>query len=160
MTFKITLPEANIDPEFVEKRNRAMLSEDFAKGGMLAKVLVFTYLHHPISTTELTTKLNDYFKLNIDRASIYRTLQKLVEKHLIATTTTGVVMHMTEGERSEIHKKIIHKYYEFLEKIPDQFRKKFQNINYFWVANGEGTKYIEWCCKLLKFKCEGGESVQ
>ncbi len=155
--FKIILPEQEIDEKETESKNRANFSKDLAKGGLLAKSLIFTYMNQPVSTTEITKLLNDYYKMDYDRSSVFRALQKLSEKHIIATTTTGTVMHLPEGDRSEIHKKVVEKYYAFLHKIPTQFQKKFQNINYFWVSNGLGTKYIEWCCKLLNFKIEGGK---
>lgn len=154
MSFKITMPEPEITTEEITKKNKAMFSENLAKGGLLAKALVFTYQGQPASTTEITKAINSYYRIDVDRAMIYRALQKLVEKHIIATTTTGTVLHLQEAERTPIHKKVVEKYTTFLVTIPDQFRKKFQNINYFWVSNGEGLKYIEWCCKLLNFKCE------
>ena len=154
MEFKIIIPEQNMKSEDIERRNRAFFTEDFNKGGILAKVLVFTKLNQPVSTTEITKILNDYFKMDFDRASVYRALQKLNEKNIITTTSSGIVQSLTLGERLPIHTQILEKYYAFLHKIPTQFRTKFQNVNYFWVSNGEGMKYIEWCCNLLNFKCE------
>ena len=50
-------------------------------------------------------------------------------------------------------KKIIERFHHFLSKIPVAFRNKYTDVNYFWISNGEGFKYIEWCCKLLGFPC-------
>lgn len=154
MEFKITLPEQEIKPEIIEKRNRAMFTEDLEKNGVLAKVLVFTYLNKPCTVTEITKIISKYYKLDIDRAKIFRAYQKLVEKGLVFTTTPGDIIHTAIGERKEVEKEILTKYYSFLENIPESFKKNFTNINYYWLSNGEGTSYLEWCCKILNFKCE------
>jgi len=152
--FKITLPKQEIKPEITEKRNRAIFSDDLDKGGILAKTFIFTYLNQPASTTEVTKAMNKYYDVDFDRAMVFRALQKLNDKFILASSTSGNCLSLTESERREIHNEIIQKYYSFLRTIPDQFKKRFQNINYFWVSNGEGVKYIEWCCKLLNFDYE------
>ena len=152
--FKITLPEREHNPQDSEKKIKAMFKEDADRGGLLARALVFLYMKQPCSTTDLKDMISNYYGVDYDRTAVYRALRKLIDKHLVASTTTGIILHLSEAERSEVHHEITKKYFEFLNKIPEQFRKRFQNINYFWVANGEGVKYIDWCCKVLNFKCE------
>jgi hypothetical protein len=154
MEIKITLPEAKITPEELEKKTKAWLTEDFEKQGILAKVLVFTYLYHPVSTTELTKKMSSYFNVDFDRATVYRALQKLNEKYIVVNVNTQYVLMLQEVERSPMHKKALEKYYSFLSLIPEQFKKRFQNVNYFWVNNSQSIKYVEWACRLLGFKYE------
>jgi len=152
--FKIKLPDQEIKPEVIEKRNKAMFTEDLEKDGILAKSLVFVYLNQPASTTEITKKMSSYYGIDFDRVKIFRALQKLNEKFILANATSGECLSLSDSERKEIHHEIIRKFYSFLRDIPEQFRRRFQNVNYFWVSNGEGFKYIEWCCKILGFECE------
>lgn len=154
MKFKITIPEKEIKPEIVEKKNRALFSDNLDKGGILAKAFVFCYLNQPISVTELTKKLSKYDMIDYDRATVFRALKQLNEKYLLASCTSADVITLHDSERKPIHKEIMIKYYNFLEHIPKQFRKNFSTINYFWIHNNDGLNYIEWCCKLLNFKCE------
>ncbi len=155
--FKITLPEQEIKPEIIEKRIRRMFSEDFEKNGVLTKAFIFTYLNQPISVSDLLKKLNKYYKLDYDRALIFRALKKLNENYLIARASIGYVLSLDGPDKKEIHKNVIEKYHSFLNTIPKPFRNNYQDVNYFWIQNGEGLKYIEWCCKLLNFKCEKGK---
>jgi len=152
--FKIIAPEIEIDKEVLEKRNKAMFKDDFDKGGILAKAFILTYMNEPVSVTELTTILNKQYHIENDRATVYRVLKRLVDKHLFFTATSGYVISIPDPERREIHNKIMEKYHKFIRTIPEQFRKRFHDINYFWVANGDGLNYIQWCCDILGFKYE------
>ena len=151
---KIVLPKLNIDPIEVERKIRAMFYDDLEKGGSLAKVFIFCYLNQPCAVTELTKKLTDYYQFDYDRATVFRAMKRLNEKYILAKATSGDMLSLQDQERKPIHKEAIEKYYGFLRPIPEQFRKNFHSINYFWVQNGNGLKYIEWCCKILNFKIE------
>jgi|GEM_PF-6482013 len=152
--FKIELPELKINQEQREKEIKGLIKNDFERGGLLAHCLTFTYLYEPVSVSELTDKLTAYYKTNYERTNIFRVLQRLTKMGLIYSTTSGLVLSMGHHEQKDIHKLILAKFQRFLSKIPEPFKKRYSDVNYFWVANGEGTKYIEWVCKLLGFKCE------
>jgi len=150
---KIILPDLKISEEQREKEIRALIKDDFErKEGLLAKVLVFTYLNNPLSITELTNKLKEYYQKEFDRSNIFRVVERLVGLGLLFKTTSGYVQSLGESERKPIHDKILEKHRKFLDKIPVPFRQRYNDVNYIWISNGIGTKYLEWCCKLLNFK--------
>ncbi len=154
MSFKITPPELNIDKKEVEARNRRMFKEDFEKNGMLAKVMVFIHMYEPLSTSELADKMTYYYQLEHDRVRVFRAVDRLVKLGLIFRVTSGYVLTLLESERKVVHNKILDKHRSFLSRQPKQFQNRYTDVNYFWIKNGEGMKYMEWCCKLLNFKCE------
>lgn len=152
--FKIIMPEEDIKPEIVKQRIKKFFSDDSEKGqGILAKVFVFVYKYQPISITDLTKKLNEHYQVDYDRSLIFRTIDKLVEKNLICKATSGDVLSINPLEQRDIHKKIIEQFHRFLSTIPIPFRNRYQIVNYVWIANGNASEYLEWCCKLLNFKC-------
>ena len=63
-------------------------------------------------------------------------------------------MVMPPNEQKDIHKEAYRKFFKYLEHIPKQFRRNYDKLNYYWVLNGEGDEYLEWCCKLLGFEIE------
>ena len=154
MKFKITLPTQDIKPEIIEKRHKRMFVEDLERNGLLAKTFIFVYLNQPISVTDLTKRLNDYYQVDYDRGLIFRSLKKLSDQYLLAKASIGYVITISDIDKREIHKKVIERYHAFLQTIPKPFRNNYQDVNYFWVQNGEGLKHIEWCCKLLNFKVD------
>jgi DNA-binding transcriptional ArsR family regulator len=154
MEFKIFLPENIMNNDDVERINRAMFNEDNKNGGIIAKVFIFCYLNQPIRVTEITERFNEYYKTDLDRAVMGRALSKLVLKHLVCVKGSGDVLATIPGEQTEMDKRIIEKYHGFINNIPAPFRRNYNNVNYYWVANGDGVKYIEWCCNLLNFKYE------
>jgi len=143
----IKLPEVRITPQEIESRIKRHLKE--YKDGVLAKVLVFTYLYQPVSATELTKKLKNYYYQEFDRATIYRYLVALTERGLLGTTTAGYAMSLEKN--NEILNEVKKKYMDFVQNIPDQFRIKFQNVKYFFV-NDYGEKFVPWCCEIIGFK--------
>lgn len=151
---KINLPERDFGEEQIELKNKRIISEDFEKGGVLAKAIVFLYMEQPTSVSELTQNLNDYYNQDYDRTNIFRVLKKLSELHVIARASIGYILAIPGNEQKEIHKKCIEKFHNFLNNIPMPFRNHYQDVNYFWVKNGDGLKYVEWSCKLLKIKYE------
>lgn len=154
MKFKITPPNIDIDDKEIEARNRRLFKEDYDKGGMLAKVMVFLHMDEPLSTTALSYKLTNFYKQEHDKVRVFRALDRLVKLGLIFRATSGYVSSIPEGERKPIHKKIMERHWQFLSRQPKQFQHRYTDVNYFWVANGDGMKYMEWCCKLMNFKCE------
>lgn len=150
--FKITMPEQEIKPEYEEKRKRAMFSEDLEKNGILAKAFIFVYLNQPASVTEISEKMSEYYKTDFERGTIFRALKKLADNNILFRTQSGYVLSLNPPEQKPIHQEILKKFYHFISTIPTPFRNRYNDVNYFWI-NGEGTKYVEWCCKLLNFKC-------
>lgn len=149
---KIILPEIEIDEKTKESIIRKTLKEDFDRGGILAKCLVFIYLNDAVSTTELTKYLRNYYQIEFDRVNVFRAIQRLTNLHLTNMVQSGYIINLGKGERKEIHELILQKHLSFLQNIPTQFRAKFNDVNYVWVSNGEGTKYLKWCSELLNFK--------
>ena len=150
--FKIELPENPITKEEIFAKNRGMFNQDLQRGGILAKVFIFTYLNAPASTTEITEKLQAYYRIEFNRGTVYTNLKKLVDLGLLHTATSGDIFSTPENERKEIHEQILKKFLEFISKMPTSFRKRYDAVNYFWISNGDGMQYIEWCCNLLGFK--------
>lgn len=154
MSLKIILPPVK-EAKNQEQINKKMFSDDHEKGkGLLSKVLVFIQINEPVSVTELTNKIIEYYKTEYDRAAIFRACQRLQKVGIINQAVSGLVISMPEGERTPMHQKIVTKYRKFLSNIPEPFKHRFNDVNYFWVSNGVGTKYIKWCCDILGFKCE------
>jgi len=145
--YKIILPETKITPKDVERKIKRRLKE--YKEGILSKVFVFAYLSQPFSTTELTKKLKNYYHQEFDRATIFRYLKELVDDGLLSSTTTGYVFSIKNN--NDIYSEIKEKFHKFIEKIPEQFQKKFHNINYFYISE-YGEKFIPWACDVIGFK--------
>jgi len=156
--FKITMPGENIKPEVLKQKIKKFFSDDMENGqGILSKVFIFTYQNQPISITDLTRKINDYYKTDVDRSLVFRSADKLVEKNLLCKATSGYVLSIPPKDQKPIHKKIIETFHRFLGTIPLPFRNRYQIVNYLWIANGQGLDYIEWCCKLLNFEVKVGK---
>lgn len=152
--FKIHLPELKINQEERKKEIRALFSNDFEKMGILNQCFIFCNLNEPASVTEVTDNMSKYYQMEFQRTAIFRALQRLVKLGLVHTTTSGEVVMMPSNERKEIHNHILAKYQNFLKKIPEPFKKRYTDVHYFWIANGNGLDFIEWCCKILKFDCK------
>jgi hypothetical protein len=152
--FKIDLPELKVNKEQKEQEIRAKFKEDFNKGGNLTQVFIFTYLNQPASVTEITDSMSKYYQKEFERTAVFRVLNRLVKLGLIHTTTSGMVVHTPNNERKDVHNLIITKFKRFLEGIPEPFKKRYTDVNYFWLANGEGMNHLDWCCRILGFKCE------
>lgn len=150
--FEIEMPELVINQVQRKKEIQAKFKEDFDKGRELTQVFIFTYLHQPGSATEISDALSKYYKKEFDRTAVFRVLNRLIKLGLIHTTTSGMVAHTPYNERKDIHNLILTKFNHFLKGIPEPFKKRYTDVNYFWIANGEGVDYIEWCCKILGFK--------
>ncbi|CAK0756687.1 hypothetical protein CCP1ISM_60016 [Azospirillaceae bacterium] len=152
MDFDIDLPDVTIDEQQKEQTIKAMLSNDLQKGGIIAKVFIFTYLRKVTAISELTEELRKYYQIDFDRANVWRAAEKLVNNGLLFKATSGFVLGLADSELKDIHKKIIEKHRAYLEGIPKQFRQRYNDVNYVWVSNGNGVKYVPWACKLLGFK--------
>ena len=155
MSFKIEMPkiENKESDKIIESKNRAMFTNDFEKReGILAKVLVFTQVNQPVTITGLTNSLISYYKVDFSRSAVFRACDKLNKLGLLHKETSGNILVLQENERDSMQNHILAKHIRFLKELPQAFKKNYNDINYFWVANGEGKKYIEWNCKLLGFK--------
>ena len=114
MPIEITLPDIKFNPEEIISRNRRTLKEDFDKEGILANVLVFTYLNQPTSTTDLANKLSFYYKKEFDRVKVYRALDRLVRLGIIFRATSGYILSLIPSERKKIHNEILDEYRLFM----------------------------------------------
>jgi len=156
MPIKIKLPEVKVDTKESEQRTKRMFSDDMAKEGMLSKILVFIKLYGPISVTDLKDKLQDYLKREIERVYVYRASDRLVKLSILHRAAAGEILVMDEEEKEPIHHHIEAKHRQFLSNMTPQFKQRFSNRNYLWI-NGEGEKYVEWCCKLNNFEYKSGK---
>jgi len=153
--FKIILPEQKVSEVERESVIRKMFKDDKDKGGILSSVFVFTYISEPITVTEIKDKIQNYYKKEIDRVSVFRAVDRLHKLGLFNKTTTGEVIAMEETEDEDITLKLIRaRHRGFLLKISPQFRSRYNNVNYVWVSNGFGIKFIKWCCEINGFKIE------
>jgi len=147
----IKLPKNPISAEEIKQRNKKMFSDDFEKGGFLTKVLVFTKINEPINSQDLNLFLKKYYKIDFDVNVIKRGLKKLSELGILNSIASGDLMSMPQNELNDLLKEAYKKFFLFLDHIPKQFRKQYNQVNYYWVSNGNGEDYLEWCCKLLGF---------
>lgn len=153
--FKITLPEQKIDMVLKEQKIKRMFGEDSeGKEGILSKIFIFVYLYGPLSITDLTDRLQKYYQLEYDRVSVFRAVDRLYKLNILNMMKGGDVLTIDESEKDENHKEVERLHRKFLDDIPQNFRSRYHNRNYVWFANGEGLKYLEWCCKLNKFNFE------
>jgi hypothetical protein len=150
--FEIELPKVVQTPESKRSIIRGAINEDNAREGLLAKTLIFTYLHQPVTVTEITNHLNAHYGLDIDRTKIYRALMWFVQKNIMVMESTNVIFSLEPTELTEIQLEVERKHRKFLSPIPKQFASRFEKVNYYWISNGEGLNYIEWCCKILGYK--------
>lgn len=152
MEIEIKLPEQKITPEEIESRIRRTLKEDNDKGeGLLSKCLVFIKLYSPIAITDLTDKLQEYYKKEFERAYVYRACDRLQKLGLIYKATIGDILIVSEEEKTTIHRHIESLHRKFLTNISPQFKNRYNIRNYVWFNNGEGLKYLEWACKINNF---------
>ncbi len=149
---EITLPPVNVNKEEQDIKIRQMLTYDKnEKEGTLSQVMVFAQMYGPLSITNLTNKMELYFRKEIERANVSRAVDKLVKLGLMMRVTSGDVLFMPEDEKDEIHKEVDRIHRNFLQRIAQAFRNNYSKVNYIWVANGDGIKYIDLCCKLNGF---------
>lgn len=153
MEFTIELPKNPITKEEIKSKRKAMFREDFDKGGNLAKIFVFTKLNEPVNSQDLKMILQGYYKTEYDINLIKRGLKKLNELGILNSISSGEIMSMPQNEMNDLLKDVYRKFFIFLDHIPKQFRKQYNQVNYYWVSNGDGEEYIEWCCNILGFKC-------
>lgn len=153
MEIKIT-PKKSINNQEKKLQIRSLFGEDIEqKNGLLAKVLVFLQINQPCSTNELKDKICKHYEEHIARTTISRAIKKLQDFGLIHETTPNELSF--EGGDIPLKNHILAKYNNFLNGLPNQFRKNFGSMSYYWVSNGNGINYLAYCCKLLKFEIEG-----
>jgi len=152
--FKITKPEVPVSREEVRNNNNRMFNEDSQKNGILAKTLVFTQEEEPVGAYELQILLQKYYKVEYDKTSVSRALKKLNNLGLLHGITSGELMTMEDNEMLPIHRHAFAKFRKYLEHIPKQFHRQYTGVFYYWVSNGDGQDYLEWCCRLLGFQIE------
>lgn len=115
----------------------------------LSKILIFLYKIQPSSVTELADFLSTYFRRDYDRGSVYFDLKRLKRMGMVNLECIHDVQH--SNNKSKIHRKIISKYSMFLQKIPKNFQKRFDKVNYFYLTSF-GKEMIPHIAKILGFK--------
>lgn len=153
MEIEIKIPDLKITEEEQLSRNKALLSNDKQNGlGYLSLIIPFLKIHGPLSVTDLKDLIQSYLKREVERVNVYRQADRLFKLGILHKVSSGDILTMEEYEKETIHKHIEAKHRKFLSTISLPFRKTYGNRNYFWLSNGEGDKYVEWCCKLNGFE--------
>jgi hypothetical protein len=152
MNFEIKLPPNPISREEIKAKNKRLFKDDFDKDGILAKTLIFTKMCEPLNSQELQTNLRNYYKIEFDVNLVKRSLKRLNELGILNSITSGEIMSMPQHELNELYKEIYRKFFLFLDHIPKQFRRQYNQVNYYWVSNGVGSEYLEWCANILGFE--------
>lgn len=154
MGIKIELPKNPMKPETIIQKNKKLFSDDLDKEGYLAKSYAFIKMNEPTYNEELKKKLMEYYQIEIDISVAKRVTKRLSELGLLNSITSGELMIMprNELEESPIYKEAYRKFFVYLDKIPKQFRRNYDKMAFYWIPNGVGEEYLEWCCKLLNFK--------
>ena len=151
---KISLPKKTITLEQVKQYNKKVLTDNFEKEGILAKILVFVKMNEPVSNDELRNLLYDYYSVEFDKNKIKDCTKRLAELGMLNSITSGDLMATSASERNEMLEIAYKKFFEYLEHIPKQFKKNYNRVNYYWIPNGQGNEYVEWACKILGFGVE------
>ncbi len=156
MEIKIKPKIHKINGESRKLKIRKMFGDDCEiNDSFLTKVFVFTFIHQPISVTEIVDHLANNYHEHYERTKVSRALNKLVNFGLIhKTTPSQITFNLDANERKPIHEHILAKHRKSKSTVPKQFESDFgNNMGFFWVANGDGIKYLPYCSKLLKFEC-------
>jgi hypothetical protein len=114
--------------------------------------MVFIQMNQPLAISDLQDLLLKYYKKEIDRVVIYRACERLAKWGLIVKVTAGDLLAMPEEEKDSISLLAEARHRKFLTNISPQFRGRYNIRNYVWISNGEGIKYLEWCCKINGFE--------
>lgn len=154
MEIEIIPKEEKINKKEREQNIRRLFGDDFnERNGILCNVLVFMQIIQPCSVNELKNKICSHYALDIERTKISRAIQKLKNFNLIDEKTPNEIL--LYGDEGKLSNHIIAKYNKFLSDIPTQFKKNYGNMKFYFVSNGEGIKFLPYCCKLLGFKIKG-----
>jgi len=146
MKFKVDIPPNNETSEEAEAKCRAFFKE---KDLLYSKTLIFINNFAPTTITELKEEMESKFHQEIDKALVWRIMKSFHMRGIINEVNVGYVL--TRPTPNKIFIEIKRKHYEWIEKIPSQFRKKFNNVKYYWISD-QGKKQIPWVCKLLGYK--------
>jgi len=143
MDFEIELPKT--EPKVEEGRTRRWLNEN----PDLAKLFIIALIKEPCTTTEVTEFISTLYGKEYDRANIYRKLRRISQKGLLSMIPVDEVFHSQRNNQAYSLIKL--KHYEFLKTIPENFRKRFRHVVYFYHTDF-GMKFVEWCGKILEDK--------
>lgn len=121
-----------------------------------SKVLVFLYKNQPSYVSKIKEKLENYYpSASISRTRVYRELKTLRNKELVVLIPASTVMRSRNIE-DPIHKRVKRKHESFLSNIPEQFRKRYKDMCYFYVSEF-GEELIPWAVKQLEnIRIKGG----
>ncbi len=130
---EITLPPVNVNKEEQDIKIRQMLTYDKnEKEGTLSQVMVFAQMYGPLSITNLTNKMELYFRKEIERANVSRAVDKLVKLGLMMRVTSGDVLFMPEDEKVGLLR-----VFESLSKLSEL--KKLRKASSSESPNGSST---------------------
>lgn len=149
---EIIKPNNPTSNEEIKAKNRRMFKEDLDRGGILAKAFIFVKDNEPTYSTEVRQKLIEYYKYEFDKSTISRALKKMGELGLLNSVTSGELTMMPDQERTTYHRIAQAKFLKFLQHIPKQFWSQYNSLVFYWISNGDGLEYLEWCCRLLGFE--------
>jgi hypothetical protein len=141
--FEIEFPEVNVGSE------EARIRRWFKENPNYAVLHLIVLGNKVVTITEATDYFCEILKREVDRAEVYRMMKRLVFKGLVGMIHIGDVLRSQHN--NELHSLIKQKYLKFLDKIPEQFRRKFRNIFYFYPTPF-GKKFAEWCGEVAKAK--------
>lgn len=151
---KIKLPKNNLTLDRVKQLNKKTLSEDLERDGILAKVLVFIQLNEPASNDDIKDGLMKYYFVEYDKTKIKNATKRLHDLGMVQAVTSGELMTMPPNERTELYETAYKKFLAYLDHIPKQFRRNYDKVKYYWIANKVGEEYVEWACNILGFEVE------
>lgn len=149
----IKLPKNPVTQEEIKQRNKKLLADDNEKGGILAKVLIFTKMNEPTSNEDLKECLFQYYKIEYDKSKIKIATKRLNDLGIISSITSGEIMTTPQNEHTEIYTEAYKKFFKYLEHIPKQFRRNYDKVTYYWVNDGS-DEYVKWGCRVLGFEVQ------
>jgi len=98
------------------------------KNKILCLIFIGVYQTHPTSISPLINHLSKNMHFSLDKSTIYNALQKIFNFNLISKK------NIYDLENSDIDKLIISKHQKFLETIPENFRNRFDKVQYYYVT--------------------------
>lgn len=112
----------------------------------LSFVFVELYLNQPMSGKELSKVILNDVGIAIERTYMYQLLSKLEAFNLTSKRSFGSVL--SSEESSEHDESITRKHGVFEKNIPTPFKRRFENMNYYYVTK-YGEEFIPFVCKKI-----------
>jgi hypothetical protein len=77
----------------------------------------------------------------------------LIKMDIAFSRNSGYLMTTKDSEMSEVERYMLAKFKNFINTIPQAFRNRYTDMNFFSLSNGFGLEFVQWSCKILNFKC-------